>query len=85
MNPILSLLNGGTGNNKLGLMMRAFNAAMRGESAESFMANLAKEDPRFQGIDFSNLEQTAHNLCRQKGVNENALIEDVKNQINNLK
>ena len=86
MNPILNFLNGGAaGNSEMSLYMRAINAAMRGESAESFLIGLAKEDPRFQGLDFNNLEKTAHDLCQQKGVNENHLINQVQNDLTNIR
>ena len=83
MNPILNLLNGG-GNNKIAIYMKAIAAMRRGESAESFMANLAKEDSRFQGLDFNNLEKTATDICQQKGVDPNTVIGEVQNDINSL-
>ena len=85
MNPILSLLSGGTaGNGKAALYARALAAMARGESAESFMADLAKTDPRFKGIDMANLEQSANKLCQEKGVNKERLASQIGEEIKGL-
>ena len=82
MNPLLSMLSGGTGFAQI--MMQAVGAAMRGESPQSFMQSLAKTNPQLKGLDLNNLEQTAHSLAKQKGVDENKLIDSVKSTVNNL-
>ena len=82
MNPLLSMLSGGTGFAQI--MMQAVGAAMRGESPQSFMQSLAKTNPQLKGLDLNNLEQTAHSLAKQKGVDEYKLIESVKSSVNNL-
>ena len=85
MNPILSMLSGGGGQNGYAqIMMQAIGAAMRGESPETFMSNLAQTNPQLKGLDMSNLEQTAHSLARQKGVDEKQLTESVQASINKL-
>lgn len=83
MNPLLGILgmNGKSGNSKMNLFAQAIAAASRGETPEQFMTNLAKNDPRFQGIDFSNLEKAARNICDKKGVNMNDEIEKVKSEV----
>ena len=89
MNPLLSLLGGNiggggptpTGGNP---MKQAIIAMMSGQSPESFLSNLAKTDSRFQGLDFSNLEQTARNLCQKKGIDENQAIQQVQNSVKNM-
>lgn len=50
------------------IMMQALGAMMRGESPQMFLQNLAKNNPALQGMDFSNLENTAQKLCNEKGV-----------------
>ena len=80
MNPILSMLTGGNGN----IMMQAVGAAMRGESPEAFMKNLAKTNPQLKGLNLDNLEGTARSLANQKGVDMGQLTESVKGQINKL-
>lgn len=82
MNPLLSMLSGGNG--FASIMMQAVGAAMRGETPETFMKSLAKSNPQLNGLDLNNLEQTAHSLAKQKGVDEDKLIESVKSSVNNL-
>ena len=82
MNPLLSMLSGGNG--YIQIMMQAVGAAMRGESPEAFMRSLARTNPQLKGLNLDNLEQTAHSLAKEKGVDENALIESVKSSVNKL-
>ena len=79
MNPLLSMFSG---NGFTQIMMQAVGAAMRGESPEAFMKKLAKNNPQLKGIDLDNLEESAHKLAKQKGIDENALIENVKSSVN---
>ena len=83
MNPLLSALSGG-GNGVMSILMQAVGAAMRGESPEVFMQNLARTNPQLRGLDLNNLEQTAQNLAQQKGVDEKALTEKVKQTVGGL-
>lgn len=76
MNPLLSLL-GGSGN----IMLKAFGAAMRGESPEAFMKNLAATEPRLKGLDLDNLETTANKLAADKNVSISDLTAKVKSEI----
>ncbi len=76
MNSILGMLGGG--NN---VMMQAFGAMMRGESPQTFLSNLAKNNPQLQNMDFSNLQQTAQNVCNANGVDMNAKISEIKSQL----
>ena len=59
-----SLMNGN-------LLLQAMGAMMRGESPQTFLQNLAKNNPALQGLDFSNLEKTAKDVCDAKGVDIN--------------
>ena len=40
---------------------------MRGESPQMFMQNLAKTNPQLQGLDLTNLNQTAEQLYKDRG------------------
>ena len=82
MNPLLSMLTGGNG--ATNILMQAVGAAMRGESPEAFMRNLAKTNPQLKGLDLDNLEGTARSLAKQKGADINQLTESVRGQINKL-
>ena len=62
------------------ILMQAFGAAMRGETPQSFMANLANQHPQLRQYDLNNLQSTAQQLCSQNGAN----IDDAVNKINSI-
>lgn len=85
MNPMLALLGGAmNGGGRNAIFAKALAAMASGKSAEEFMADLAKTDSRFQGIDVNNLESTANQLCQQKGVDKNVLTAEVQNELKGL-
>ena len=59
------------------IMMQAIGAMMRGESPQSFLQGLAKNNPALQGLDFTNLQNTAQKVCDERGVD----INDAKAQV----
>ena len=65
-NPILQML-GGSQNPQSNIMMQAVGAMMRGESPQSFLQNLAKNNPELQGLDLNNPSQAAEKLYADKG------------------
>ena len=73
MNSILGMLGG---NNNI--VMQAIGAMIRGENPRQFLSNLAKNNPQLQGLDFSNLQQTAQQVCSDKGVDFNSKLNEVK-------
>lgn len=62
-------------------MMQAFGAMLRGESPQAFMQNLAKTNPQLQGLDLSNLDKTAQDLCKQNGEDYNSAKSSIKDKI----
>ena len=82
MNPLFNVLSGGGG--YMQVLMQAVGAAMRGDSPEAFLQNLAKTNPQLRGLDLNNLEGTARNLAQQKGADIGQLTESVKSSINKL-
>lgn len=74
MNPILNLLQGNQNN----ILMQAVGAMMRGENPTQFMQKLAQEHPQLQGLDLTNLNKTAEDLCAKNGQD----INDIKGKIN---
>ena len=80
MNPLLSILTGG-GGGATQILMQAVGAAMRGESPQDFMRNLARTHPQLKGLDMNNLEATANSLAQQKGTSVNQVAESVKKTI----
>lgn len=83
MNPLLQLIGGN--DPAKNIMMQAVGAMIRGESPEVFMRNLAKTNPQLNGLDMNNLENTAHSLSRQKGVDEAVLTNQIKSQMGQFK
>ena len=83
MNSILSSL--GIDNNALGLMIQAYQAMSSGQRPQEFLMNLAKSQPELQGLDFSNLEKTANEVCAENNVDKQALTSKIKDKFANLK
>lgn len=81
VNPILQMLNSGNPQNN-NVMMQAFGAMMRGESPQQFLQNLAKNDPRLQGIDLSNPERAAEELYQKNGQDINSAKASIKDRLN---
>lgn len=71
----------GNGNNNI--MLQAMGAMMRGESPRQFLQNLAQNNPQLQGMDFSNLQQTAQQVCNDKGVDMNSKMKEIKSSFFN--
>jgi len=81
VNPILQMLNSGSQQNN-NIMFQAFGAMMRGESPQQFLKDLAKTDPRLQGLDLDNPNKAAEELYQSKGQDINAAKSDIKSRIN---
>ena len=65
------------------VMGQAMSAMMSGQSPQQFLMNLAKTHPQLKGMDFSNLQNVAQNLCNKKGVNMNDEIAKIKSSLPN--
>ena len=77
MNSLLSMLMNGSVNGGTSVLMQALGAAMRGESPQAFIQNLANTDPRLKAVDLNNLYGSAQKLAQEQGVN----LDDVTRQI----
>ena len=62
------------------ILMQAFGAALRGEDPHTFLQNLAQTNPLLRQYDLTNLQQTAQQVCQQKGVD----IDSALNQLDNI-
>lgn len=62
------------------ILFQAIGAAMRGEDPHVFLQNLAQQHPQLRQYDFSNLQETAKNVCQQNGVDMQQAI----NQLDNI-
>jgi hypothetical protein len=65
-------------------MLQAVAAMIRGESAQDFMKNLAKNEPRLKGLDLNNLNSTAENLYSSQGKDINQAKQDIINNVSNM-
>ena len=77
MNSILGML----GNNNV--MLQAMGAMMRGENPRQFLSNLAQNNPQLKGLNLDNLEQTAQQVCNDKGIDMNSKIQEIKSSFFN--
>ena len=80
MNSIMSIFNG-SGN----MMMKAFGAMMRGESPQMFLQNLAATNPALQGLDLTNINATAEQLCRERGIDSGKLTAEIQQSVSKMK
>ena len=60
---------------------KALMAMLSGQNPRQFLMDLAKTTPQLQGIDFTNLQQTAQNLCNQQGKNMNDEIQKLQSSL----
>ena len=77
-NPLIDLMTNGQSQN---VMMQAIGAMIRGESPQSFLQNLAKTNPQLQGLDLSNPEAAAKELCEKNGEDFNAAKSSIRDKI----
>ena len=66
------------------ILMQAFGAAMRGESPQQFMQNLASQHPQLRQLDLSNLQTTAQQVCQQNGVDSQQVLNQLDNTFSSL-
>lgn len=87
MNPLRAILGnlGSRQPNGNNLMLQAFGAMMRGESPQTFIQNLAKSNPELAGLDLTNLEGSARQLCKDRNIDVDQKMKEVDEKINELK
>lgn len=81
-----SLLNGLTNNsnqpaNVMVLLYQAFGAALRGESPQKFMKNLAMQHPQLKKMNLDDLPGSAQQLCQQRGIDPNEVASNLDSAI----
>lgn len=62
------------------ILMQAIGAAMRGESPQKFMKNLANQHPQLRRMNLDDLQTAAQTLAQQSGVS----VDAVTNQLNEV-
>ena len=66
------------------ILMRAAGAMMRGESPQKFIKNLAKTHPAFRQINPDDYEAEAHRLCKERGIDEGELANQIKQYLDKM-
>lgn len=66
------------------ILMQAFGAALRHESPQEFLQKLAETHPELRQYDFSNIPQTAQQVCQQNGVNMQEAVSKLDNITSSL-
>ena len=84
MNPLFGNVGGSNAGIGRGIMLKALGAAMRGESPQAVMKQLATTHPALRSLDLDDLEGTADKLCREKGVNKNKLAGEVQKYLDEI-
>ena len=77
----MNSLMGMFGQQNNNVMMQAFGAMMRGESPRQFLQGLAQNNPQLQGLDLSNLQQTAQQVCNSNGVDMDSKIKEIQSYL----
>ena len=76
MSSLFQLLGGG-GGSWINILLQAVGCAMRGESPQKFMKNLANSHPQLKKVNLDDLMGSAQQLAQENGVS----IDDVTKQI----
>ena len=66
------------------ILLQAIGAAMRGESPQVFMQNLASQHPQLRQLDLSNLQGAAQQVCQQNGVNMQDAINTLDSTVGSI-
>ena len=76
---LMANLNGNT------VLFQAIGAMMRGENPKQFLSKLAQNNPQMKklNLDFDNLEQSAQQVCNDKGIDMNSKIQEIKSSFFN--
>ena len=82
MNSLFNMLGGMsnmTGNTNI--LLQAVGAALRGESPQQFMKRLANQHPQLKRMNLEDLQGSAQQLCKERGLNPDDVAKDVDNVI----
>lgn len=77
MNNLFSMLGGLGGGSNTNILLQAVGAALRGESPQAFMKRLANQHPQLKRMNLDDLQGSAQQLCKEKGVNPDDVAKDI--------
>ena len=80
MSSLFELLGGG--GNWIAILFQAVGCAMRGESPQKFMKNLANSHPQLKKMNLDDLMGSAEQLAHEKGYNLDDVKADLDQKIN---
>lgn len=80
-----SLFGGKSSGMGMDILMRAVGAMMRGESPRDFLRSIANAHPAFRQINADDIENEAHRICRERGMDEGEIGNQIKQYLSNLK
>ena len=73
MNPLMNMF----GNSGNAILLQAVGAALRGESPQKFMKNLANTHPQLKRMNLDDLYGSAQQLCQEKGLNADEVAKNI--------
>ena len=82
MSSLFQLLGNDSGTNWLVILFQAVGCAMRGESPQKFMKNLANSHPQLKRVNLDDLWGSAQQLAKEEGKDINTLTKQLDEQIN---
>ena len=68
MNPLMNMFSNSAATGP-SILLQAVGAALRGESPQKFMKNLANTHPQLKRMNLDDLYGSAQQLCQEKGLN----------------
>lgn len=77
MNNLFSMLGGLSSGGGSNILLQAVGAALRGESPQAFMKRLANQHPQLKRMNLDDLQGSAQQLCKEKGVNAEDVAKDI--------
>lgn len=77
MNNLFSMLGGLGSGGSTNILLQAVGAALRGESPQAFMRRLANQHPQLKRMNLDDLQGSAQQLCKEKGVNPDDVAKDI--------
>ena len=80
MNNLFSMLGGLSGGSGTSVLLQAVGAALRGESAQTFMRRLANQHPAMKKVNFDDLMGSAEALAKENNMD----IEQLKSKLDDV-
>ena len=87
-NSLMSIFSGSGGgmfNGTFGkIIFKVAGSIMRGESPQDCFRDLANSIPELQKFNANDLRGAAHQLCKERGIDETKITEEIKQSISSI-